>query len=155
LVLWVVASHRGDRDADRRALRDFRLHFAERLNRRRPSVVLVVSQIDRLRPFQEWTPPYDLTRSDSPKAVSIRDAISVIAEELGFSPDEAVAISTAPGAQPYNVDAVWGRIVNLLPEAQSTQLIRSLHDLKDRWDWAHLWSQAANAGRVIVKTLKK
>ncbi len=154
LVLWVVASHRGDRDADRRALRDFRLHFAERLNRRRPSVVLVVSQIDRLRPFQEWTPPYDLTRSDSPKAVSIRDAISVIAEELGFSPDEAVAISTAPGAQPYNIDAVWGRIVNLLPEAQSTQLIRSLHDLKDRWDWAHLWSQAANAGRVIVKTLK-
>ena len=155
LVLWVVASHRADRDADGRALRDFRLHFAERLNRRRPPVVLVVSQIDRLRPFQEWDPPYDLTRSDRPKAVSIRDAVSAIAKELGFSPDEAVAISTAPNSAPYNIDAVWAQIVRLLPEAQSAQLIRSLHDLKDRWDWAHLWSQAANAGRVIVQTLKK
>jgi predicted GTPase len=153
LVLWVVAAHRADRDADRRALQSFRLHFAERLNRRRPPVVLVVSQIDRLRPFQEWSPPYDL-QSDRPKAVAIREAISAIAEELGFSADEAVGISTAPNVASYNIDAVWGQIVRLLPEAQSAQLIRSLHDMKDRWDWGRVWTQAANAGRVIVKTLR-
>lgn len=154
LVLWVVAANRADRDADRRALRDFRLHFAERLNRRRPPVVLVVSQIDRLRPFQEWSPPYDLTQSGQPKAVAIREAMSAIAEDLGFSIDEAVPISTAPSIAPYNIDAVWGQIVRLLPDAQSSQLIRSLYDLKDRWDWGRVWSQAANAGRVIVKTLR-
>lgn len=153
LVLWVVAAHRADRDADRRALHDFRLHFAERLNRRRPPVVLVVSQIDRLRPFQEWSPPYDL-RSDRPKAMAIREAISAIADELSFSPDEAVAVSAAPDTAPYNIDAVWGQIVRLLPEAQSAQLVRSLHDMKDRWHWARVWSQAANAGRVIVKILR-
>jgi predicted GTPase len=153
LVLWVVAAHRADRDADRRALHDFRLHFAERLNRRRPPVVLVVSQIDRLRPFQEWSPPYDL-QSDRPKAMAIREAISAIAEELGFSPDEAVAVSAAPNVAAYNIDAVWGQIVRLLPEAQSAQFVRSLHDMKDRWDWARVWSQAANAGRVFVKTLR-
>jgi predicted GTPase len=153
LVLWVVAAHRADRDADRRALQSFRLHFAERLNRRRPPVVLVVSHIDRLRPFQEWSPPYDL-QSDRPKAVTIREAMSAIAEELGFSIDEAVGISTAPNVATYNIDAVWGQIVRLLPEAQSAQLIRSLHDMKDRWDWGRVWTQAANAGRVIVKTLR-
>ena len=116
-------------------------------------MVLVITQIDRLRPFEEWSPPYDLT-SDRPKAVAIREASSAVAEDLGFSPDEAVAVSTAPYATPYNIDAVWAQIVRLLPEAQSAQLLRSLHDMKDRWDWARLWSQAANAGRVIVKTLR-
>lgn len=117
-------------------------------------MVLVVSQIDRLRPFQEWSPPYDLTQSGQPKAVAIREAMSAIAEDLGFSIDEAVPISTAPSIAPYNIDAVWGQIVRLLPDAQSSQLIRSLYDLKDRWDWGRVWSQAANAGRVIVKTLR-
>jgi hypothetical protein len=26
--------------------------------------------------------------------------------------------------------------------------------MKDRWDWGRVWTQAANAGRVIVKTLR-
>jgi hypothetical protein len=154
LVLWVAASHRPDREIDRRALEKFRRHFAERLNRRRPPVILVVSQIDRLRPFQEWSPPYDLTRTDNAKSVSIRAAMVAAAEDLGFDPEEAVAVCTAPGTPPYNIDALWGRIVSLLPEAQSAQLVRCLHDMKAQWDWSRLWRQAANAGRVIARTLK-
>jgi predicted GTPase len=154
LMLWVVAAHRADRNVDRHALDAFRSHFAQRLNRRRPPVVLVVSQIDRLRPFQEWEPPYDLVRADRPKAVSIRDAVRTAASELGFIASEAVPVSTAPGQSAYNIDALWAEIVRVLPEALSAQLVRRLHDV-NRWDWSRLWTQAVNAGRVIAGSLKR
>jgi uncharacterized protein len=154
LVLWVVAANRADREIDRQALDHFRSHFAQRLNRRRPPVVLVVSQIDRLRPFREWTPPYDLARADNEKAASINSALTSAARELGFRASEAIPICTAPGFAPYNIDALWAEIVRVLPEAVGAQLVRRLHDLKGRWNWSRLWSQATGAGRVIAKSLK-
>lgn len=155
LVLWVVGAQRADRNVDRTALAAFRSHFAQRLNRRRPPVVLVVSQIDRLRPFQEWDPPYDLADAGRPKAVSIRAAVEAAANELGFSPSEAIAVSTAPGQAAYNIDTLWAEIMRVLPEALGAQLVRCLHDLRDQWSWSRLWTQAVNAGRVLAGSLKR
>lgn len=153
LVLWVAPAHRADRAADRGALDALRRHFASRLNRRRPPVVLVATHIDRLRPFGEWSPPYpaDDTRE---KARNIRLALEAAAQDLGFGPEEAVPVSLADTSAPYNVEALWQRIAEELPEATRAQLLRCLHDLKDKWTWKSVWSQASGAGRAVAGAIK-
>lgn len=153
LVLWVAAANRADREVDRAALDALRRHFASRLNRRRPPIILVATHIDRLRPFNEWNPPYE-AEDPSEKARNIRTALSAVASDLGFGPDEAVAVSLIE-ASPYNVERLWQSIANALPEATRAQLLRVLHELKDRWTWGSLWSQASGAGRALAGAFKK
>lgn len=154
LVLWVVGAHRADRHIDQEALRAFREHFAARLNRRRPPVLLVLTHIDRLRPFDEWSPPYDLDAPASAKAKTIRAAVDAIAADLAFAPADVVAVSLR-AEKTYNVEKVWAHIAAALPEAMRAQLLRCLHDLKDDWTWSSVWKQTTSAGRSIVGALRK
>jgi predicted GTPase len=155
LVLWVVPAHRADREIDRDALDALRAHFAARLNRRRPPLILVATHIDRLRPFGEWAPPYDLETDTREKARNIQAAIAAAAVDLGFAVEEIVPVSLADPEAPYNVERLWQRIAAALPEATRAQLLRCLHDLRDSWTWRSVWSQAAGAGRTIAGALKE
>ena len=116
-------------------------------------MILVLTHIDRLRPFADWAPPYDLSASETPKAVSIRNAVNVIAADLQFSVADAIPIRLS-SLEPYNIDALWSRMCMVLPDAQRAQLVRRLHDAKTTWDWQRIWSQAMSGGRVIGQTLK-
>ena len=75
LIVWVVDASRADREHDRTALNAIRQYFSDNTNRRRPPMMLVMSHIDRLRPFQEWAPPYDIAKGEQPKAKTIRAAM--------------------------------------------------------------------------------
>jgi hypothetical protein len=114
--------------------------------------VLVATHIDLLRPFGEWAPPYDLS-SDHPKAQSIRAAVAAAAADLGFAAEEAVPVSLTAD-KPYNVETVWERIADALPEAMRAQLLRLLHDLRGRWRWSSVWSEASKAGRAIAGSFR-
>lgn len=155
LVLWVIGAHRADRHIDQQALTAFRQYFASRLNRRRPPVVPVLTHIDKLRPFDEWEPPYDVENpGDSAKAKTIRAAMEAITADLSFSRDDAVPVSLRAD-KPFNVEKVWETIAASLPEAMRSQLLRCLHELKDDWSWSSVWSQTASAGRAISKSIRK
>ncbi len=155
LVLWVIGANRADREPDRKALETLRLNFAARLNRRRPPVILVATHIDRLRPFGEWSPPYDISSDQQEKARSIRAALEAAANDLGFEAAEVVPVSLVDPAAPYNVEQVWQQIAEALPEAMRAQLLRCLHDLKDAWTWKSVWSQASGARRAIAGSLRR
>jgi predicted GTPase len=152
MVLWVASATRAAREIDRLALAAIRDHFAAAPNRRRPPMLLVLTQIDRLRPFNEWDPPYDLTQASRAKAQSILGAMEAAGSELGFGAAEIVPVRVDGTAAPYNVDALWAKIIELVPEAQRARLLRTLSDIKSAPAWAAVWSQAANAGRVIKDT---
>lgn len=155
LVLWVVAAHRADREIDRKALEALRGHFAERLNRRRPPIVLVATHVDRLRPFGEWEPPYDLATDNREKARNIDAATKAAGSDLGFTADETVPVSLVRTDAPYNIERLWQRVLAVVPDARRAQLLRTLRDLKDTWSWKSVWSQAAGAGRVIAGAVKR
>ena len=72
--------------------------------------------------------------------------------ELGFAADEIVPVRADIAVAPYNIDAVWAKIIELVPEAQRARLLRTLGDIKSASAWGAVWSQAANAGRVIKGT---
>jgi len=152
MVLWVVSAARAARDVDAAALDAVRAHFAASPNRRRPPMLLVLTHVDALRPFNEWQPPYDLTSATSGKAQSIRAAMQAVSAELGFAANEIVPVRIDIAVAPYNVDAVWAKIVELMPDAQRARLLRTLADIRSASAWGAMWSQAANAGRVIKGT---
>jgi predicted GTPase len=152
MVLWVSAATRAAREIDRAALAALRDHFAAQPGRRRPPMLLVVAHIDTLRPFSEWDPPYDLAGA-RPKARAIREAMEAAGAELGFAAGEIVPVRADIAVAPYNIDALWAKIIELMPEAQRARLLRTLSDIKSASGWATIWSQAANAGRVIRSTL--
>jgi uncharacterized protein len=152
MVLWVASAVQAARETDRIAVEAIRNHFAAKPHRRRPPMLLVLTQIDRLRPFSEWEPPYDLGATTRSKAVSIRAAMEAAGEELGFAADDIVPTRVDVAVAPYNIDTLWGRIIELAPDAQRARLLRSLSDINSAAGWGTIWSQAVNAGRVIRGT---
>jgi predicted GTPase len=115
-------------------------------------MLLVLTQIDRLRPFSEWEPPYDLSAPTGGKAASIRAAMEAAGAELDLPVDVIVPARVDVAVAPYNVDALWAKIIELAPDAQRARLLRSLSDIKSAAGWGTIWSQAVNAGRVIRGT---
>jgi predicted GTPase len=152
MVLWVSAATRAARELDRAALAAIREHFAAKPNRHRPPMLLVLTHIDKLRPFKEWEPPYDLDAGQSEKATSIRAAVEAVSAELGFAEGDVVPVRADISAAPYNVDAVWAKVVALIPDAERARLVRVLADVRSASGWGALWSQAVNAGRVLRST---
>ena len=151
LIVWVCAANRPDREPDRAALSAIRAHFAAKPDRRPPPILLALTNIDRLRPFQEWQPPYDLTAAGSAKAQSIRAATEAATHDLGIEAGDAIptCLATPPGL--YNVDALWARIGEVAPDAERARLVRVLRDAEGAWDWKRMWSQAVKGGRVLVR----
>lgn len=102
-----------------------RAHFAAHPSLKAPPVLVALSHIDRLRPFTEWTPPYDIAAPSGRKAEAIRGAVDATAEALGVGPDDVVPVRLDAGAL-YNVDALWAAVAARLDEARQGQLIRLL-----------------------------
>jgi uncharacterized protein len=152
MILWVTSATRAARELDAAALRAIREHFSAEPNRRRPPMLLILTHIDRLRPFNEWEPPYDVASPTRVKARSIREALEATGAELGFAAAEIVPVRIDIAVAPYNVDAVWVKIIELMSEAQRVRLLRTLRDIESASNWRLLWSQAVNAGRVIGET---
>lgn len=155
LLLWVCAANRADREIDRQALAAVRGHFAAHPERRMPPVLVVLTHVDRLRPFQEWRPPYDLLDTASPKAASMRAAVEAVAADLGVQQDDVIPCSLSVDVPVYNVDAIWAAIAARLPEAQRARLVRTLRDAAGAWDLSRIWSQAVSGGRVLVGAIKR
>jgi hypothetical protein len=116
-------------------------------------MLLVLTHIDTLRPFGEWDPPYDLAEASRPKAQAILGAMEAAGEDLGFATADIVPVRVDAGVAPYNIDVLWARIMELVPDAQRARLLRTLSDLKGARSWKTLWAQAVGAGRVIKDTL--
>jgi hypothetical protein len=154
LIVWICAANRADREIDRQALEAVRAHFVAHPERRAPPVLLALTHVDRLRPFNDWTPPYDLNNASSAKAASIRAAVEAVASDLGLGRENVIPVSLAPGQPAYNVDAIWAAVSALLPEARKAQLVRTLRDAERAWDLGHIWSQVRAGGRVLVETIK-
>jgi uncharacterized protein len=57
-------------------------------------IVTIVTQVDRLRPLREWTPPYDWQSGTRPKEVSIREATAYRHELLGEFCDLVLPVVT-------------------------------------------------------------
>ena len=83
-------------------------------------VIAVVTQVDKLRPVREWSPPYYWQTGSWPKEQSIREAVAYRAEQL----DEFCQTVLPMVTQDANGRAAWG------DEALATSLIKAIAPAK-------------------------
>ncbi|MCB1948187.1 GTPase, partial [Nitrosomonas sp.] len=146
LILWVSPANRPDRQIERDCLDALRTFFSKQTTRRPPPLLIVASQVDRLRPAGEWNPPYDLTHPQNTKAVNIRAAIEAIAIDLAVPTDHVIPVCLMEN-HVYNVeDTLWAAILNHQEEAQQARLLRCLDEKKKTENWKLLRRQMINAG---------
>jgi uncharacterized protein len=113
-----------------------------------------MSHIDRLRPFTEWSPPYDVAHPTQGKSSNIRAAMEAIAQDLSVALADVVP-ARLDEAHLYNVDAVWSAILARQDEARRGQLLRILRLGDRRGGFAEVATQVIGAGRLIRATLRR
>ncbi|MDX2097481.1 MAG: GTPase [Leptolyngbyaceae cyanobacterium bins.59] len=98
-------------------------------------VLMAVTQVDRLRPFREWQPPYDWQWGDRPKEVSIREATQYRSELLGVYCDRVLPIVTGDlqaGRPGWGTEALAIALLETIAPAQQLRLARFLRNLEAR-----------------------
>jgi uncharacterized protein len=111
--------------------------FLQELKQTAPDlpVVAIVTQVDRVRPLREWTPPYDWQWGTRPKEVAIREATAYRNEFLAEYCDLVLPIVNADP----NIDrAAWGidtlslAILQNIEPSKQIRLARFLRNLDAR-----------------------
>jgi uncharacterized protein len=149
LLFLVLSAVNAAREPDRRLLSQLRDHFATQPALRPPPVVVVLTHIDVLRPRREWTPPYNIVSPDSAKAHTIRDALHAVSTDLCLPQELIVPVCLLP-ERLYNVEeALVPLLIQVLPDAKRTLLLRSLKTLRRQEAWELLGRQARTAGRLL------
>ena len=98
-------------------------------------VISIVTQVDRLRPIREWSPPYDWRSGDQPKETSIRDAIAYRQEILGEVSTAILPLVTGDTSQDRQA---WGgtelsaAMVDEFDPAKQARMARFLRDRTTR-----------------------
>lgn len=151
LILWVTPANRPDRQIERDWLDALRIFQAARTERHAPPLLVAVSFIDRLRPVNEWQPPYNLKDSSNVKALNINQALQAIASDLAVSVEHVIPVCLAEG-KIYNVDDVlWSAILNHQNEAMRVRLMRCLDARKNTENWNMLRHQMISTGRFLLE----
>jgi uncharacterized protein len=111
-----------------------------------PTIILV-TQVDRLRPLREWTPPYDWETGDRPKEIAIREAVQYRVQQLvqpwNSSPNRATTlpvvlpivlpiVSGGPGRTAWGLDALSLALMDVISPAKQARLARFLRDVDAR-----------------------
>jgi uncharacterized protein len=96
-------------------------------------VISLVTQVDRLRPLREWTPPYDWEWGDRPKEMAIREATQYRAEQLGDYCTAILPLVTGANHRTaWGVDALSLTLIEAIAPAKQLRLARFLKDLDAR-----------------------
>ncbi|MBD0337158.1 MAG: 50S ribosome-binding GTPase, partial [Cyanobacteria bacterium Co-bin13] len=97
--------------------------------------IATLTQVDRLRPLREWTPPYDWRWGERPKEKSIREATQYRIDQFGDYCDRVLPIVTADaqsGRTAWNADALSLLLVESLDPAKQLRLTRFLRNREAR-----------------------
>ncbi|MEQ1440737.1 GTPase domain-containing protein [Fontimonas sp. SYSU GA230001] len=153
-LLVVVAAPRADRSVEHELLQTLRRSELAR-TRGLPPLFVALTQIDRLPPAREWSPPYDLGDATRAKARSIAGAVAAVAADLAVPADRVVPVCVR-GGYVYNVeDALLGAIGAALDDVKQARLRRCVATQRRAENWALLREQLLAAGRLLNRALPR
>ena len=105
VVLWVLKANQSARELDKQLKDKFDAFYDDpkNISRKKPIVISVVNQVDRLKPVNDWQPPYDLGNPTSTKAKTIAQALEYnhmllqtdIVLPLAIAPEKAATWATS------------------------------------------------------------
>jgi len=155
LVIMVCSATTAARSPDQQLLTDLRERFTLNHKRSVPPIVVALSHVDQLRPFAEWNPPYDLRNDQSIKACNIANCIQALKTDLGIEEESIVPVCLRQGALHNVTESLVPVMLEVLPEAERTKLLRLLREYHDSKYWSQLLKQAYNTGRLLLNRVKR
>ncbi|ABM03895.1 GTP-binding protein, HSR1-related protein [Psychromonas ingrahamii 37] len=121
LIVWVLKANQPARDLDKKLkakFDDFYL-YAKHISRKKPAVICVVNQVDKLKPVSEWQPPYNLDDPTTVKAKIISQAVAYNHKLL--MPDSILALSIALNKKSFNIEKLKQVISQKIANASNVQ----------------------------------
>ncbi|MBD2484040.1 GTPase family protein [Planktothrix sp. FACHB-1365] len=98
-------------------------------------IIIIVTQVDRLRPMREWQPPYDWKSGNRPKEKAIREATQYRIEQLGEYCDRVLPIVTQDSQtqrQAWGIDVLSIALLETINPAKQLRLARFLQNQEAR-----------------------
>ena len=156
LVLWVLKANQSARDLDKQLNEKFDRYYADpkNISRKKPTVISVVNQVDRLNPAWEWEPPYDLDRPTAAKAKVIKQAMEYNKKLL--CSDLVLPLSISIDKTHFGVEELKQTLVDKITEAYNVQRNRQRKEAMERG--ASLKKQlgrAVNVGKKVAPSALK
>lgn len=150
MLLLVCSANNAARKADKFFLTTWQNYFTMHPQLKEPPIIVVVTHIDKLRPFREWQPPYDWETPNNTKAQNIQAALYGLATDLNL-PQDTPYIPLCLTEENYNLESLILAIGQHMDTAQRTRLLRIIKTSKESQKWPQLWQQLGNSGRWMLK----
>jgi len=150
-VIFIVCSaSNASRNEDIEQLNAIRSYFQQERQLSMPVIIAVATHIDRLRPIQEWKPPYNIQQPENLKAKNIRGFCEVIADELNLPLKNIIPVCLNAEIGIYNVnDGLMMMIHDHLNKAQQVRYLRCLRHQQNQTYWEQWRKQASGLGRMF------
>ncbi|WP_122056196.1 GTPase family protein [Vibrio sp. Evd11] len=132
VVLWVLKANQSARDLDKQLKDRFDAFYDDpkNISRKKPIVVSVVNQVDRLKPVDEWQPPYDLENPTSSKAKIIAQALEY--NQALLQPDIALPLAIASEKVQFGLDILRQTLLERIADANNVQRNRQRFEAMKR-----------------------
>jgi predicted GTPase len=121
VVLWVLKANQSARELDKQLKDKFDAFYDDpkNISRKHPIVITIVNQVDRLKPVDEWQPPYDLDNPTTAKAKIIAQALEY--NQTLLKPDIALPLAIAPDKTQFGLEALKQTLIEHIADANNVQ----------------------------------
>ncbi|QFT11351.1 GTPase family protein [Vibrio sp. THAF190c] len=121
VVLWVLKANQSARELDKQLKDKFDAFYDDpkNISRKQPIVMTIVNQVDRLKPLDEWQPPYDLDNPTTAKAKIIAQALQY--NQTLLKPDIALPLAIAPEKIQFGLEALKQTLIEHIADANNVQ----------------------------------
>ena len=152
VILWVLKANQPARDLDKQLNDKLALFYADpkHISYKKPMVIAVVNQVDKLKPIAEWEPPYDLENPNGAKAKIIVEALAYNQELMGSN--VALPLSISPTKTHFGVEALKQTLMDGIVEANNVQRNRQrIEAMKRGRSFKKQIDKTVNVGKKIVR----
>ncbi|MFS1448143.1 GTPase family protein [Vibrio lentus] len=156
VVLWVLKANQSARDLDKQLKVRFDAFYddSKNISRKKPIVVSVVNQVDRLKPVDEWQPPYDLENPISAKGKIIAQALEY--NQTLLQPDIALPLAIAPEKGEFGLDTLRQTLLERIADANNVQRNRQRFEAMKRGTSVKgQLNKAVKAGKKVAPSALK
>lgn len=124
LIIWVLKANQPARELDITLKAEFDTYYvnANNISRKKAALIGVVNQVDKLKPIEQWQPPYNVAEPTCAKAKIIQQALEYNQKLLKF--DVMLALSIALDKPSFGVEELKHAITQAIDNAHNVQLNR-------------------------------
>ena len=155
IVVWVLKANQPARQRDTafRAKLDAFYADAKNRSRRRPAIIGVLNQVDRLKPLSEWQPPYDIDTPTSPKAQAIKEALQYNKQLLQL--EILIPLSVSDDKPHFNLPRLKSLLTEEYANGVQAQLNRRRLESADKSNLFEQAKPAIQAGKTLFGAIKR